>query len=507
MNPVGASAGGSGFGLAGLRIQSNEKKKTHVDSVYSCGSLFKKPKISVANDVVDLSTGPLSLVDIGDAGVNLNKAKELAVCKKILVNNNLREINSQLDWEVIIKEVPVDLPKLAVESVFSKFEKIVSIKMQLIGLWQKALVEYESSEIADLVALLYTLLVRTMVHNFSGLMKSYGEKTCFIGCNSSLYVHNKCAVVCFANEASKLAAIGFVLVFKDVNLYWAGLFLACCFKCKHFGHISDMYSVQVTSGSLLHVVLSFSSGTGLFSGTEISSAILAPFGNSGLHDHLTFLKHSVKLLSDQISGILKKLSFVGLVSLVPSSLISPSIASAPLNLCLNLDITVDSVFMPLVSFLTGVNFDVSGFSSSSSKVLTTKVGSLESKIMALDVSVNLVLERLDCLCSGLDFDLVWKIATCNVRGMNNLTKQDDIICWHNKINNLISIVTETKLRDRVHLWIMNKFDDVWVFISGLGSGYLGSGVTIIMNNFLAKYVYKMINVPGVTHRNIGNILA
>ncbi|KAG9291859.1 hypothetical protein G9A89_012144 [Geosiphon pyriformis] len=82
---------------------------------------------------------------------SLDKAKKLAISKKILVNNNLKKINNQSDWEVIVKEIPVNFPKLAVESVFSKFEKIVSIKMQLIGLWQKALVKFESSEIANLV--------------------------------------------------------------------------------------------------------------------------------------------------------------------------------------------------------------------------------------------------------------------------------------------------------------------------------------------------------------------
>ncbi|KAG9291861.1 hypothetical protein G9A89_012146 [Geosiphon pyriformis] len=82
----------------------------------------------------------------------MNRAKKLAIHEKIVVNDDLRKVNSYSDKEIIVKEILINLPKLAVESVFSKFEKIVSIKMQLISLWQKALVEFELSEIADLVA-------------------------------------------------------------------------------------------------------------------------------------------------------------------------------------------------------------------------------------------------------------------------------------------------------------------------------------------------------------------
>ncbi|KAG9300819.1 hypothetical protein G9A89_003168 [Geosiphon pyriformis] len=80
--------------------------------------------------------------------------------------------------------------------------------------------------------------------------------------------------------------------------------------------------------------------------------------------------------------------------------------------------------------------------------------------------------------------------------MNNPAKQENIICWHKEMNNMISIVTETKLKDRICPWIMNKFAGVRVFTSGLNSGYMGSGVVIIMNDFLAQCVYKVSDIPG-----------
>ncbi|KAG9290884.1 hypothetical protein G9A89_011034 [Geosiphon pyriformis] len=64
------------------------------------------------------------------------------------------------------------------------------------------------------------------------------------------------------------------------------------------------------------------------------------------------------------------------------------------------------------------------------------------------------------------------------------------------MNNMISIVTETKLKDEVCPWIMNKFVGIWVFTSGLVSGHMSSGVAIIINNFLAQHVCKVLDIPG-----------
>ncbi|KAG9297604.1 hypothetical protein G9A89_007679 [Geosiphon pyriformis] len=454
---------------------------------------------------------------------SLKKAKKLAVSENILVNDDVKQINKCLNWEIVVKKISVNLSKLVVKSVFFKFGKIVSIKIQLISLWQKAFVKYELSELADLVtvkwnhhwALLYILSIGTTVHDLSDLLDSYGRKTCIIGHNLSSYVHDKCAVVCFANEASKLAAIGFTPVFKNVNLYWASLSLVCCTLCKQFGYffsgcflgensgvhgrqvvtvqdqicLANIYKkkqapiahpVQVADGFSLHVVLSFFSGTDLSFGIRIFSAILAFFGNFDLYDHLASLEHSVGLLLNQVSSILRKLSFVKLVSLSG----------------LNSNMAMNNVLVPSVPLFIDVNVNVSGFSSNNSKVLTTKVDGLESKMMTLDASINLVLVKLDRLCSGLGFDLVWKIATCNVKDINNPVKQADIIHWHKGVNNLISVVTETKLKDNVCSLIINKFDDVWVFTSGLDSGHLGSGVAIIIDNLLARHVYKVSEISG-----------
>ncbi|KAG9294476.1 hypothetical protein G9A89_001981 [Geosiphon pyriformis] len=208
MELVDLSVGGSGLGLAGLGTCQGAKNK-RVNTVYFCGASYKKPKKPAAGDLVESSTGSLHLGDLdGDdskpaaswrskvgsvsgsvsglldvenlgnlvaeetsyvdlaltpskfPGVicstftsesSLIKARKMAVYEKIVVNDNLRKANICLNQEVIVKKIPVDLPKLAVELVFFKFGKIISIRMQLIGLWQKALIEFESSEVAGLV--------------------------------------------------------------------------------------------------------------------------------------------------------------------------------------------------------------------------------------------------------------------------------------------------------------------------------------------------------------------
>ncbi|KAG9289737.1 hypothetical protein G9A89_014472 [Geosiphon pyriformis] len=63
------------------------------------------------------------------------------------------------------------------------------------------------------------------------------------------------------------------------------------------------------------------------------------------------------------------------------------------------------------------------------------------------------------------------------------------------MDNLVSIFTETKLKNKACLWLVNKFNDVCVFSSGLDSGYVGAGVTIVMNRSLVRHVYKISEIP------------
>ncbi|KAG9288344.1 hypothetical protein G9A89_021375 [Geosiphon pyriformis] len=64
------------------------------------------------------------------------------------------------------------------------------------------------------------------------------------------------------------------------------------------------------------------------------------------------------------------------------------------------------------------------------------------------------------------------------------------------MDNLVSIFTESKLKEKVCLWLADKFDGVRVFTSGLNSGSSGAGMLIVVNSSLAKHICKISEVPG-----------
>ncbi|KAG9301790.1 hypothetical protein G9A89_003337 [Geosiphon pyriformis] len=399
--------------------------------------------------------------------LSLIKAKEMAISKKILVNISVRKPNSHSDQEVIVKKIPVDLLKLVIESIFSKFEKN--------SVWVVLAVDNKQSWVSkdQHKVLLYTLPIGITVHDLSDLLDLYGGKTCFIGHNPNSYVCDRCAVVCFANKTFRLAAIGSISVFKNVNLGWAGLSLACCAKYKQFGYIFDVCLVGGNSGvcgkrvvnnqnriclaniykkkqapiicpvsfsnkTWAQVVSSSSSLLGFLSsldtglsfgvkfsiGAWFSSNSADPYSVSSLFGCLASLEQSLKLLTDQVFGIVRKLSFVKIVSLPSVSYELPLAVSTSLTLKVNLDMVLDGALKPSASFFSAVVNDTSGFSSSSSKILTTKLRSF----------------------SGL--------------------------------------------------WIKNKYVEVRIFTSGLDEGYFGAGIAIVINNFLACHVSKIEVVPG-----------
>ncbi|KAG9307767.1 hypothetical protein G9A89_023332 [Geosiphon pyriformis] len=105
---------------------------------------------------------------------------------------------------------------------------------------------------------------------------------------------------------------------------------------------------------------------------------------------------------EELTFTAKKLSFVELVSLASKSYVPPPVVLEPVMSNLDSDIAMDDTLLFPPPFLLVVTANsVTDLSSSSSKVLTTKMGGLEFKMVALKVSVESVLERLDCLCSGL----------------------------------------------------------------------------------------------------------
>ncbi|KAG9300300.1 hypothetical protein G9A89_011373 [Geosiphon pyriformis] len=333
----------------------------------------------------------------------------LARKKEININSNLKRQEIRSDWAVVIKKILMDTPKDMIILFLIGKDSVYVAKM---------VKDHKTWALRDWFrAFLFTLPVETTAYNLGNLLK-------------------RADVLIF-----------YLAVFSGKS--WAQVVLLANFSGGAY----------FKSGSS-----SLSLGISHLGGTLFP--ILAD--SSGLDDYLAVLKCSLKLLSDQVFVLLKKLSFVELVLLTASSSASPPVAPVLLAPVLNLDMILDSALVSSTPFSSVGSDLMADFSSSSSKILTTKVGGLESKMVALEALIHSVLGRLDHLCSGV--------------GLLTLSF------------NLISIITETKLRSKVHPWIANKFDGIYVFTFGLNSGYLSSSVVIVMNFSLVKHMYKVSEV-------------
>ncbi|KAG9285999.1 hypothetical protein G9A89_022675 [Geosiphon pyriformis] len=421
---------------------------------------------------------------------SIKKATSLAKDNNIIVNNVLKRQEVHSDQAVVIKKIPMDTPKEIIVTAVSEFGEIKSIKIQLIGLWQKAMVKFteleqtsfligkDSVHVAMAVedcdtwtsrdqfrVLLFTLSVGTTAHDLGNLLDGAGGKTCII--NHSLETGNRfcCAVVGFESVEMLESAFHTKPVLGGVKLSWARLNLVWCERYGNFGHfalecdakiastskssksfkriVSDenhlqcAYFLTVVSLAPLSNNYFFGSGPGFGSFFSGASGVIGPsplvaLTSTSLEARLASLECSVELLVDKVSGIVSKLENLVLVPLAPTffsrNLVVPVVANVEVDSDMALDDPKPVLFSSSLVFS-----GTSDLGSSSSKILTSKVGCLESKLMALETSV----------CS-----------------------------------------------------VLKKYSSVHVFVSGLDLGYLGSGVAIIMNVALAKHVYRISEVSG-----------
>ncbi|KAG9291058.1 hypothetical protein G9A89_012930 [Geosiphon pyriformis] len=80
-------------------------------------------------------------------------AANLANDRGVVVNTDLkRPVNNRTNRAIVLKEIPVGTSLEAVHVAVAKFGIIKSIKMQLVGLWQKAIIELEDQDQADFLA-------------------------------------------------------------------------------------------------------------------------------------------------------------------------------------------------------------------------------------------------------------------------------------------------------------------------------------------------------------------
>ncbi|KAG9305335.1 hypothetical protein G9A89_007830 [Geosiphon pyriformis] len=191
---------------------------------------------------------------------------------------------------VVVKKIPVGTLAKAVCTALFEFGIIKSIKIQLMKLWQKAVVEFDQPDQANLVAvrwsiligknvvhvtksdldkkiwnirdyhriLLYILPMGTNAHNIWDFIGSVSGKTCVINCHLVTYAWARCAVVCFKSAKFLNGIMDSTLVLRNVNLYWSHMGFFKCTKYGKIGHMSLGCSVggDLSSKKSSHRILS-----------------------------------------------------------------------------------------------------------------------------------------------------------------------------------------------------------------------------------------------------------
>ncbi|KAG9304397.1 hypothetical protein G9A89_019959 [Geosiphon pyriformis] len=360
----------------------------------------------------------------------------------VVINTNLKcPGNNRTNRAIVLKEIPVGTSVEAVHAVVSEFGKIKMIKMQLISLWQKVIVKLEDQTQADLLASKWSILIgKNAVH----VARADIDKQLWDARDSFRALLHTLPVRTTTHDFSEWQkgcpfSSGPAQAGEDLRKEICSHPLA--FSSKTWASVVGASPTPPSSGSKSQF------------GSIINGEPLPPIVDE-LEKRLVSIKSSLVSLVRQIGELAKRLDSLMLIVSQPSPgcqlLVTPPPPSQN----------------PESDIVMGVT------SGETTNDETTAI---------VDSSVS----------PQVTSELVWKVITYNVRGMTNSAKQDDIIHWHNDMNNLISIFTETKLKGRVRPWIVNKFNGIRVFTSGLDSGYLGAGVMIIVNSSLARHVCKI----------------
>ncbi|KAG9293686.1 hypothetical protein G9A89_019023 [Geosiphon pyriformis] len=365
-------------------------------------------------------------------------ATSLAREKRIDVNSDLKKQEIHSDQAVVIKKIPINTPKDMIVAALAEFAVVefadVDQAKQLAAKWffligkdlvhvAMAVSDCKTWVLRDRFrALLFTLPIETTVHDLDTLLDKTGEKTCVI--NHSMDSGNQicCAVVGFNSEKNLESAYHTELIF-GVKLSWARLDLVHCEKYGHLGHSALECNVPTPPIFKLlrpvkrvpsedhhlwlakfgpHFDSDFGSGLPLSGSLSIKKSALVVQNDSLINNCLASLECLLELLANQVSDIVHRLNGVELVSLVPTTqvvLLAASVSMLAPDTDMVLDVPQLS-FSPLSPVLEDKVVDLG---LSSSKVLTSKVGGLESKMMAFKVSISSILGKLDLLCLNLGF--------------------------------------------------------------------------------------------------------
>ncbi|KAG9303193.1 hypothetical protein G9A89_000728 [Geosiphon pyriformis] len=414
----------------------------------------------------------------------------------VVVNTDLkRPINNRMNWTIVLKEIPMGTSIEAVHAAISEFGLIKSIKMQLVGLWQKAIIELKNQIQADLLAvkwsvligknavrvaradvdkqtwdtrdefraLFYTLPMSTTTYDLWNFIGLVGGKTCVIECSSVSYVRTHCATVCFDSEGSLIQAMANTSVIKGIGLHWSCLTAALCSICRNSSYTS----------LTCHTA-------GVFSSPRSKRASLSAQNQL----------HLAKIYEKKSAPVSHPLAFNGKIwaSMVgkplPLALFSGSAQSGSVSY----DKPLPTVSGKLEDHLKNIE--------SSLVSLVRQIGELAKRLDSFVPAVSQPSPGWEDIVMGVGLDDVTSDKTAAV---TSSTASPEVVKLKNMLESLftlvislsvhldISIFTESKLKGKVCPWLANKFDGVRIFTSGLDFGSSGAETDDI-NFLIAKAV-------------------
>ncbi|KAG9294641.1 hypothetical protein G9A89_008120 [Geosiphon pyriformis] len=241
--------------------------------------------------------------------------------------------------------------------------------------------------------------------------------------------------------------------FDQDQVHLAGIYKKKLALISRFVFFAGKTWVQVTGDSNSYMALSSSSGSG-----SLSAMIPPPQFSLDVNNRFAAFEHSLISLAKQVDKLAKRLDALRLTNQEVDTVMSKSLGAA-----------------------------------TSGETVAEMVVYNSSAVFKLEDTLDILLKTVMSLSARLENA---GLAICNVQGINNFTKQEDIVHWHKDLYNLVFILTETKLKDKAHPWLASKFDGICVFSSGLAFGYTGAGVVMVLDNSLAKHVNKVSEVPG-----------
>ncbi|KAG9304673.1 hypothetical protein G9A89_021453 [Geosiphon pyriformis] len=395
----------------------------------------------------------------------------LANDHSVMVNTNLKcPVNNCTNRAIVLKKIPVGTSLETVRTTVAEFGIIKSIKMQLTDflaskwsiLIEKDMVRVARADIDKQLwdarnnfrTLLYILPMGTTAHDLWDFIGSIGGKTCFINHNPVSYSHIRCATVCFSSEVELVNAMATTPVIKDLNFGHTAL---SCRSVKNAGiaegrkapllaqdqsRLAKIYAKKSASISRL---LAFDSKTwalvvGAFSIPSLSGS-KAHFGS--IIDG--------KPTPPVAKNLEKKLVSIedGLVSL----------AGQIDKLTKKLELLMLVVPQPGHKCWLPVIIPLQNSESNVTVEIDLSMANGHESAMFVDSSTSPYVVRLENMLKGLSKSVL-SLSAC----FDSL--------------------------------IINKFNGVWVFTTGLDSGYLGAGVVVVMNSSLAKHVCKVFEVLG-----------